>query len=65
MAERIASLNTLSSFLLFLGCGEVEEWEEWEEEWEEGMLAIDWIIWAIRWGWPASCTCRCQVSGVR
>ena len=52
MAERIASLNTLNSFLLFLGCGEEEEWEaeweEWEEEWEEGMLAMDWIIWAIR-----------------
>ena len=45
MADRSASLKPLSSFLLFLGAGEVV----WEEE-EEGMLAIDWMIWAMRWG---------------
>ena len=40
MAESKASLNPLSSFLLFLGAGEVECEEE-----EEGMLAMDWMIW--------------------
>ena len=45
IADRSASLKPLSSFLLFLGAGDVE----WEEE-EEGMLAIDWMIWAMRWG---------------
>ena len=57
MADRSASLKPLSSFLLFLGAGDVE----WEEE-EEGMLAIDWMIWAMRCGWPASWTWPIRVG---